>query len=279
MSDEELSVSERLKRAAEGAQKASQQKGETPVDPLSFDNVKEKIAGKNSLLGSFGQSMYNRYRLVKNTYDTAEVIWNSKITTALTLGGSWATKKYWQGCKWAFNKYSTDKDGVYNKYKGAVAAPALAIFTAVAGYQVVTNAVPVAFRFAYDAAAVNMFAKEDTLMFSQPSPVEGAPNEFGVFACRQYPCEGQRDSIEFRMRDSIYLDVISFFEHFEPHDPGELAGAFISEENACNVTYYGNRWKYFGIHPYIIDATCIPVSGATTPEDALDTMRQRRLQP
>ena len=81
------------------------------------------------------------------------------------------------------------------------------------------------------------------------------------------------------MRDSIYLDVVSFFEHFQPHDPGELAGAFISQENACNVTYYGNRWKYFDLHPYIISATCTPVSGSKSPEEALDQMRSMRPQP
>lgn len=287
MSDEELSVSEKLRRAAQQATEASQKEADPVEDPLTIENVSEKIRENvtgDTLIGNFGRSMYTRYKVVRSTAkrirrtrDTLGVIWNSKIVRGLTLGGSWVATKYWHGCKWAFKKASYNEEtDTYNKKRGAVVGVVLAAGTVLLGQQVVTNGIPLVFKFGYDAVAINLFTKRDTLVFSQPSPVEGEPNVFSVYACRKYPCEGQTDSIEFRMRDSIYLDVVRGVTKFEPHDPGELAGAFVSEENACNVEYYGQRWKYFGFYPYINKATCRPISGTTSPEDALNYMRALR---
>lgn len=91
--------------------------------------------------------------------------------------------------------------------------------------------------------------------------IEGRPGELVVYACSGYPCEGQFDATEFRIRDSVYLDVVSYLRYLQPHYPGELAGAFVSEENGCKVRYYGMRVKLLGLYPQITQAVCQPING------------------
>lgn len=193
-------------------------------------------------------------------YQTIETIYNKFIQPAGRMISpviGW----YWRGCKNIFNRASHDKDGNFKRNRAAVAGMALLAATTGLTYAIPTTIVPNAVHFTYDAVAINAFDHHDTLVFSQPSPVEGEPGVLSVYACRQYPCEGQTDSIEFRMRDSVYLDFVRFATKAEFHDPGELAGAFVSEENACNVTYYGTRNKTLGWYPYIFEATCRPING------------------
>lgn len=151
---------------------------------------------------------------------------------------------------------------VFSRSRSAATVVSLAVMTVFLSYHIIWNLVPLTLSFAYDLVAVNLFAYEDVLYFSKPDWVEGSPGVLNVFACKRYPCKGQDDSIEFRMRDSIYLDVIRTFTKLEPHDPGELAGAFLSEENACIFRAYGKRVKYLGWYPYIFESVCRPVSDA-----------------
>lgn len=115
-------------------------------------------------------------------------------------------------------------EGTYSNTRGAGTIFALLVFTIFFGFQLVTNAIPLAARFAYDAVAINSSSQTEVLVFGQPDGVEGNPDELVVYACRRYPCEAQFDSVEFRIRDSTYLDVVSYVRHFQPHYPGELAG-------------------------------------------------------
>ncbi len=162
---------------------------------------------------------------------------------------------------WAFNKLTTKKDGSSTLSRQAFAFAGLTLGSLVALWFIVFSLIPNTFRLAYDAVVINTFAYEDVLVFGKPDWVEGEPGVLSVFACRKYPCEGQSDSIEFRMRDSFYLDVVRTLTRLEPHDPGELAGAFLSEENACRFKAYGVRVKYLGFYPSLIEATCRPING------------------
>lgn len=168
---------------------------------------------------------------------------------------------YWQLTKKIFAKFARNKSGNYPKSRGSIVFLFLCVFNIFFAYQLVVNIIPTSVKLVTDAIFIPLFSKEETLVFSQPSSVEGHPGVFSVYACRRYPCEGQTDSIEFRMRDSLYLDIRRFFTHLEPHDPGELAGAFVSEENLCKVDYYGRRIKYLRIYANIIRAKCYPVNG------------------
>lgn len=207
-------------------------------------------------------------------YQTLETIYDKFIEPVANVVSpvlGW----YWRGCKNVFNWASHSKDGSFMKSRAAVAGVTLLAATGALAYAIPTTIVPNAVHFTYDAVAINAFDKHDTLVFSQPSPVEGEPGILSVYACRQYPCEGQTDSVEFRMRDSVYLDFVRFATRGEFHDPGELAGAFVSEENACNVTYYGTRNKTLGWYPYIFEATCRPINGNDA-DTVLDQMRSLR---
>lgn len=162
--------------------------------------------------------------------------------------------------RFAFRKDETGARTQFCKKRSAATVAGLFTGTLLGVYITIFHLIPNFFLFSYDAVAVNFFAWQDSLVFSKPDWVVGSPGELSVFACRKYPCTGQDDSVEFRMRDSVYLDVIRTVTHFEPHDPGELAGAFLSEENYCTFKAYGVRVKYLSLYPYIIEASCRPVN-------------------
>lgn len=223
-------------------------------------------------LSRFAADLHARFVIVRQVADTLAVLWNHWLRP-LAFVVNPLVSAYARAMRWAFAKFSV-VDGVYDKYRGALAALGIAAFTLFFGWTLVTRAVPFTFDFAYDAVTINLFSHEETLIFSQPQNVEGAPELLKVYACRTYPCEGQTDSIEFRLRDSSYLDLVRLLTRFEPYDPGELAGAFVSEENACSITAYGTRNKWLGWYPYIIAATCRSINGSNYTE-VLDEMRAR----
>lgn len=174
---------------------------------------------------------------------------------------------------WAYAKFATNKQGRSSLSRRAGTLATLTIGSFVPAYFLLTSVIPNTLRFTYDALVINIFAYEDVLVFGKPDWVVGEPGVLSVFACRRYPCEGQSDSIEFRMRDSFYLDVVRTVTRLEPHDPGELAGAFLSEENACKFKAYGKRIKYLGFYPDLIEATCRPINGENA-SNALSEMQK-----
>ena len=119
--------------------------------------------------------------------------------------------------------------------------------------------IPSVFIFFYDAFAFNIVDKQASYTFSKTEEVQSKDGQFRTFACKKFPCEAQVDSVEFRIRDSLYMDVVWLFTKGQPYDPAELAGAFLSEQNECDIRYYGRRFKYFGTYPKIISAKCNPV--------------------
>lgn len=287
MSNNNDDILARLKRATEKATETSNKPAGPAADPFSYDTVKEKITGNSTLnkmiFNSF-EKIADKFRdsttLAGRTYDTLGVIWNSYMKPI-----AWALNPilsaYWKGCKWAFNKVSFDKDGEYSKYRGAAAAVGLSLLTIFNGYATVTQVIPTMVTTSYEAVVIEAFSYQDTLLFSKPDILNVDQNIWGVSACRKYPCEGQVDSIEFRMKDSVYLDLKEFVTKFQPHDPGELKGAFNSEENACNITAYGMRIKLplvsntWGTYPHIIKANCITVNGDNW-QEAMDIMKAQR---
>ncbi len=273
--DKPESISERLKRASERANAAKDQKDAPAADPLSYDTIKEKVTG-NVYVGNFFRDMYRRSKIVSRTYDTADVLWN-KYLKPVSLFVNPVVNALWRFNKYAFNKASYNSDGDFNKYRAAPAVLLLAAFN----YVAVVKAVPFTLKTTFDAAAVEGFSYEDTAVFSKPNWVSVEDNELNVFSCSKYPCRGEVDSIEYRLSDSPWLDIKYAWERFAPHDPGELAGAFLSEENVCNFTAYGRRIKLpfvnvkYGFWPHITEATCMPVNGDNV-DEVLEQMRTLR---
>ncbi|MFC0156812.1 hypothetical protein [Mameliella alba] len=206
---------------------------------------------------------------------TARIVWQRYLRPTWHVFNR-PFRWYWRLCRWMFRKFAF-RGEQYSKPRGAAAFVALSLFTIFLGFHLVVHAIPIGARLAYDAAAITLFSREEVLIFSQPDPVEGRPGELTVYACRKYPCEAQFDSVEFRMRDSLFLDVRSYLKYFQPHDPGELAGAFVSEENGCKVRYYGRRVKSLDIYPMIFRAVCQPINGSNA-TDVLDGLASARLR-
>ena len=216
------------------------------------------------------------FAAVDRAVGTGSILWQ-KYLRRVWVVFSWPLRKYWALCLRVFRSLSKNADGTYSKGRGAASIFALAAFTVFFGFQLITNAIPLAARFIYDATAINLLSNEDVLVFSQPNTVEGRPGELVVYACRQYPCEAQFDSVEFRIRDSIYLDVVSYMRYFQPHYPGELAGAFVSEENGCKVRFYGKRIKFLGFYPQITHAVCQPINSSNS-QSVLATVSEIQLR-
>lgn len=202
-------------------------------------------------------------RFVRNSAATAATIWDDYLRPFLlwTLPLFRLLKRFYIKIykRFAFKKDAEGERTEFCRKRSALTVVSLFGATLLGLYLAVFKLVPAIFLFTYDAVAINLFAYEDSLVFSKPDWVEGEPGVLSVFACRKYPCIGQDDSVEFRIRDSVYLDVLRTLTRLEPHDPGELAGAFLSEENACNFKAYGIRVKYLHLYPYIVEATCHPI--------------------
>ncbi len=224
----------------------------------------EKAEQQARATQGFGQRLSQKSVFVQRVVGTAEIIWNRYVYPAWRVF-NWPFRWYWRLCRWVFRKLSF-RGNDYSKARGAAAFVALGLITFFLGFHLLFNAIPLGARLAYDATAINLFSREEVLIFGQPDPVEGRPGELVVYACRKYPCEAQFDSIEFRMRDSAYLDLRSYLKYLQPHDPGELAGAFVSEENGCKVQYYGRRVKVLDFYPLITRAICQPINGANSAE-------------
>lgn len=249
--DDLLKRAERLKREQEATRQAEQ-------------NASRPIIAR-LLTG-----MLERSTVMRQIAETLDVLWNHWLKPLAFIINP-LVQLYWQVMKWLFARFAF-VGGAYDKYRGAATALVLTVFTVVFGWMLVARAVPFTVTLAYDAVAINLFSHQDTLIFSQPQNVEGEPDVLRIYACRMYPCEGQTDSVEFRVRDSSYLDLVRMLTRFEPHDPGELAGAFVSEENACTISAYGVRNKWLGWYPYITAATCQSINGSNY-DEVLDQMR------
>lgn len=191
---------------------------------------------------------------------TLEILWQRYLRRVWRFFSA-PLRWYWHVCIWVFNRVSMTASGVYSKSRGAATIFGLLVVTVLFGYQLTFWAIPIAARLGYDAVAINATSQTATLIFGQPNGIEGRPGELVVYACSGYPCEGQFDATEFRIRDSVYLDLVSYFRYLQPHYPGELAGAFVSEENGCKVSYYGMRIKLLGFYPQITQAICQPING------------------
>ncbi len=177
---------------------------------------------------------------------------------------------YWRFCKKVF-KWLSYKNGSLSIPRALAVCVALVVFS----WTLVLHAIPFTARLVYDVSAVELFSYQEALIFSKPEQI-GDTGVYNVFACRQSPCNGSTDSVEFRIRDSIWLDIKRVLTKFDIHDPAEIAGAFLSEENACVITAYGRRAKLLGWYPYVINAICKPVNGDNG-EQILENLRQTLL--
>lgn len=230
-----------LLKRAQKLQARTQQGGETETQSPS-------TAQSDRSLGKIGL-------LLKQIKETIASFWNHGLNPLVYFLNP-LFKGYYKICRFLMRRFAY-QDGQYQSKRGAM----VAVFIVVMTYLSFWHLIPFTTKLSYDIAAVELFAYEDVQLFSKPDWVDGKENILSVFACRKSPCEGQTDSTEYRMRDSLWLDIKRTLTRFEPHDPGELAGAFISEENACYFKAYGTRVKFLGWYPYIIEATCNTVNG------------------
>lgn len=278
MSEAQLSAAERLRRAVEAAE--ASQNPEDEGERYKKAKGRSREGGKGDIFGEIWRTAYLRYGFVKNAYDTIEVIFKSKIILVMTLGLSFVAQQYWRFCKWAFKKYSVDKEtGDYDKKRGAIALIFLLLFT--------WFGVPFTARLSSEAVMIEGFSYWTTEIFSKPDLIDESRNIWSVSSCSQYPCEGETDTTEHRMTDSTWLDFKYLMTGRVSHDPGELKGAFVSEENACNVKEYSYRLKVpfnisipvvlpqNGFYPRIYVANCDSVN-ADNWKEVLDRKRAER---
>lgn len=158
-----------------------------------------------------------------------------------------------------------NEDNLYNTGKKGLAFVCSLVITGLLLIWFVFRFVPFTTGFTYDAIAMSFSSTEQQAVFGRPQPIEGTEDRFRVFACFEEPCRAQIDSIEFRIRDSAWMDSVYLVQHGIPYDTSELAGAFLGEKNLCTFTTFGHRRKFLNMYPKIIDAQCVSVDQQSGP--------------
>lgn len=155
---------------------------------------------------------------------------------------------------------STPENRRFSPPRVAAVTLALIALTLFIPFWFVTEAIPFTARTSYDAIMLTT-VKEDQLYLSRPDPVDLNRDIFQVTGCRDITgCEGGNNTIYYRLRPNIIMSIKYWTTRFEPFDPAEISGAMVSELNDCTIRYYGRRVKALGWYPYIISASCRPVS-------------------
>jgi hypothetical protein len=185
--------------------------------------------------------------------DTIQKIW-TRVQGVISKSHMWFYRLYTKLMKNILN-------GDYTIFIKQGLAHTAAFFTMVTLVLITTvKVIPATVEFGYDAVVITTLSKKDTYVFSKAEEVEGRPDVYRVFACRKTPCEAQIDSIEYRIRDSMFMDAVYLTRYGIPYDTGELAGAFLAEKNKCEIKWYGKRRKFLGAYPKIVTAKCEVVS-------------------
>ncbi len=198
----------------------------------------------------------NRYIDLRKIYEGIVGIWNKPLNPFSYIVNP-LFRLYSRWCQRIFRRYAYDKQGTYIKNGTLKAVMMIAVITAAVVY-----ITPSLIKLVYDGIIIDTFSYEGTRYFRAPIQISEDDNIWSVSSCSKLPCRAQIDSIEFRMRDSAYLDLKRMLVVGEVHDPGELAGGFPSEQNACNFKAAGRRIKIpfapisWGFYANIHDAFC-----------------------
>ncbi len=171
---------------------------------------------------------------------------------------NWVTFWAWRGYKNLFNKVAHTKDEngdlVFSKKRAA----GMVLATMMAAAWTVNNGLPLAVHTAYDGAML-LNSKEATIYLNKAQEIFPEDDIHQTSGCFQYPCTDE-DTMYFRIRDNIVLDLQSWYEHGHGYYPEDVAGVIENGTNYCKIKYYGIRNKTMGWYPYIYDAECTPVN-------------------
>lgn len=152
------------------------------------------------------------------------------------------------------------KNGVHSPVRGANTICGLIVGTILSLYVNLWYILPTAGTIAYDIVAYNVFDyKTEKMYFSSPQWVEDESGTgdkvLTVFSCPTRYCSDDT-AVEFRFRDSLWLDIVYYVTRLQPYDPAEVAGLFLSELNYCSAHAYGTRRKPLDWYPYIFKVEC-----------------------
>ncbi|MCK5749156.1 MAG: hypothetical protein KAH44_23275 [Oricola sp.] len=191
----------------------------------------------------------------------ADVVWNGWLKPVTQFLRP-VTKRIVGFYRWSFRTFAYTgrrNERVFSRNRAGFTILALAIFTVIAPFVLVQQIIPAAARAVYDAGML-VTMKEDRLYLGRPDLINPDRELFQVMGCRDIRgCDGGDNTIYYRLRDNIIMDVKYWTTRFEPYDPAEIAGAMVSELNDCTIRYYGRRVKALGWYPYIVSASCTPV--------------------
>jgi hypothetical protein len=190
-----------------------------------------------------------------------DMIWNGWLKP-VTRFFSPITRRIVGFYRWSFRTFAyagPSGDRTLSRNRAGFTVLALAIITIAAPFVLVQQVIPTISRTIYDAGMLASM-KEDRLFLGRPEMINPERDLFQVMGCRDIKgCDGGDNTIYFRLRDNIIMDVKYWTTRFEPYDPAEIAGAMVSELNDCTIRYYGRRVKALGWYPYIVSASCVPV--------------------
>jgi hypothetical protein len=165
--------------------------------------------------------------------------------------------------RWSYQRFAFVDDAgggrVFSRNRAAMVIAVLGFVTVATPYFFFGTLIPALWRTTYDAVMLATML-EDHLFLGRAELIDPNRELYQVMGCRDITdCNGGDNTIYFRLRDNIILDIQHWTTRFEPYDPAEIAAAMVSELNDCTVTYYGRRSRALGWYPYIIRASCTPV--------------------
>lgn len=193
--------------------------------------------------------------------NACDMVWNGWLKP-VTRFLSPVTKRFVGFYRWSFRTFAykgPKQERVLSHNRAGFTILALAAFTLAAPFILFQQIIPTISRTIYDAGMLATM-KEDRLFLGRPDLINPERELFQVMGCRDISgCDGGDNTIYYRLRDNIIMDVKYWTTRFEPYDPAEIAGAMVSELNDCSIRYYGRRVKALGWYPYIVSASCTPV--------------------
>ena len=241
------------REAMERARRANAEAAETPA-PKKAKRESGSFAGPARLF-AFWEKVENAADLVWNGWLKPVTQFLAPITRRIVGFYRWTFRSF------AYKGPKTDR--VFSRNRAGFTVLALAIFTVIAPVILVRQIIPATARAIYDASMLATM-KEDHLFLGRADLINPDRELFQVMGCRNIKgCDGGDNTIYYRLRDNIIMDVKYWTTRFEPYDPAEIAGAMVSELNDCTIRYYGRRVKALGWYPYIVNASCVPVGAGT----------------
>lgn len=236
MSDNET-IAEKLKRAAQNAKSAAEEKDAPAADPLSFETIKEKADAQRIIYQDHffmmatpaltwakekANKAYENSGSFRRAYDVVDVTWNYGLKQVFWLASLPANKiirplhnKIFPIAAFGKDEETGDRTQ-YNRFRYTMARigvslPAIvgASLSFYAAASVVVKTPYYVGDFLYDGAMMTVFSRDEEAIVGKPSELKQTfwgVDYYNVPVCLK-PCNGENDNTTYRIVPNTVLNV------------------------------------------------------------------------